>query len=388
MWFDLDHFKEINDSLGHAAGDELLITLGQLLLSETREYCLLARLGGDEFGMLIPRASQAEAEATAQRILDVMNSHAFTVADHEVRIGASVGIVTFDGETETADDLLAGADLAMYHAKSSGRNRAVVYTSRDEWRTEMTERIGLSAAIVTALREERFDLYAAPTLNLADNTTGSYELLLRMHAEDGSIVMPASIIPTAERIGLIRDIDRWVIGRAIAILADEHSAGRDTRLNVNVSGAAFSDPVLLKIAMAEFEQTGVDPSRLTIEITETSAISDVTRAQSFIGHLRELGCRFALDDFGAGVSSFYYLKNLAIDDLKIDGSLIRALADNSADSHFVRAIIEMCRGLGVRTVAEYVEDAEVLQLVTELGVDCAQGDAVGVPMPIDHYLHA
>jgi EAL domain-containing protein (putative c-di-GMP-specific phosphodiesterase class I) len=348
---------------------------------------LLARLGGDEFGMLIPRASLAEAEATAQRILDVLNSHQFTVAGHEVRIGASVGIVTFRDGVDSADDLLAGADLAMYHAKSSGRNRAVAYTNKDEWRTEMTERIALSAAIVSALRDERFELYAAPTRNLTSGEPGSFELLLRMHAEDGMLVLPGQIIPTAERIGLIRDIDRWVVRRAIEILAAEHDAGRATQLSVNVSGAAFADPVLLDIAIGEFERTGVDPSRLTIEITETSAISDMKRAQAFMTRLRGLGCRFALDDFGAGVSSFYYLKHLAVDDLKIDGTLVRMLPDHSADSHFVRAIVEMCHGLGIRTVAEYVEDDELLELVTQLGVDCAQGDAVGVAMPIDYYLH-
>jgi diguanylate cyclase (GGDEF)-like protein len=388
LWFDLDHFKEINDSLGHAAGDELLVSLAELLRHETREYCLLARLGGDEFGMLIPRASQAEAEATAQRIIDVMNGHAFTIAHHEVRIGASVGIVTFRDDSESADDLLASADLAMYHAKSSGRNRAVAYTSKDEWRTEMTERIGLSAAIVTALREERLELFAAPTRRLSDGSEGPFELLLRMRAEDGSLVFPNQIIPTAERIGLIRDIDRWVVSHAIALLADETAAGRETRLSVNVSGSAFSDPVLLDIICGEFEQTHVDPSRLTIEITETSAISDIGRAQAFIARLRGLGCRFALDDFGAGVSSFYYVKNLAVDDLKIDGTLVRTLLDNSADSYFVRAIVEMCRGLGMSTVAEYVEDDELLALVVELGVDFAQGDAIGVAMPIDRYFGA
>jgi diguanylate cyclase (GGDEF)-like protein len=387
LWFDLDHFKEINDSLGHAAGDELLLTLSQLLLAETREYCLLARLGGDEFGILMPRASQGEAEATAQRMLDVVNSHSFTVANHEVRIGASVGIVTFRDGEDTADDLLAGADLAMYHAKSSGRNRWVVYTSKDEWRTEMTERIGLSAAIVGALREDRLELFAAPTRRLSDGSEGPFELLLRMRAADGSLVMPDQVVPTAERLGLIRDIDRWVVKKAISLLAEERDAGRDTRLNVNVSGSAFSDAELLEIAVSEFERTGVEPSRLTIEITETSAISDIQRAQAFMKRLRNLGCRFALDDFGAGVSSFYYLKHLAVDDLKIDGALVLMLRQDSSDAHFVRAIVEMCHGLGVNTVAEYVEDADLLRLVTELGVDYAQGEIVGAAMPVEHYLH-
>jgi diguanylate cyclase (GGDEF)-like protein len=383
LWFDLDHFKEVNDSLGHAAGDQLLSQLADLLSAETRGYCLLARLGGDEFGMLIPNAEEAEAVATAERLLDIMISKPFQVAGHEVRIGASVGIVTFPCEGESADDLLARADLAMYQAKGTGRNRVVVYSSDEDWRTEMTDRMGISAAIVSALRDDRMVLFAQPTRCMADDSAGAYELLLRMYAEDGSIVMPDQIIPTAERIGLIRDIDRWVIKRALKMLADETAAGRDTRFNVNMSATAFSDSALSGIVRETLAQAPVDPSRITIEITETAAIQDIQHAQVFIEELRAIGFRFALDDFGSGVSSFYYLKHLPVDDLKIDGSLVRNLATSEQDGHFLRAIVSMCKGLKINTVAEYVETEALLALVREIGVDYAQGYAVGYPAPFD-----
>ena len=382
LWFDLDHFKEVNDSLGHAAGDELLIGLANLLSEETRGYCFVARLGGDEFGVLIPRANESEAVGTATRLLDLVNGRAFAIAEHEVRTSASVGIVLFPTHGDTADDLLARADLAMYHAKSTGRNRLAVYTSDEEWRTEMTERVGLAAGIVTALREDRFVLYAQPTRRVSDGAPGPRELLLRMQDGD-AFVMPDQIIPTAERIGLIRDIDRWVVRQAIRLIAAEQAAGRGTYFSVNLSGAAFSDPALLEIVHDEFDMSGAEPARLTIEITETPAISDIRRAQAFIAELKTIGCRFALDDFGAGASSFFYLKHLAIDDLKIDGSLIRNLSADSADAHLVRAIVEMCKGLGVRSVAEYVETEELFEAVRSHGVDYAQGYFVGCPVPVE-----
>lgn len=386
LWFDLDHFKEVNDSLGHAAGDELLIELAGILSAETRGSSTLARLGGDEFGVLLPGANREEATAAAARLTELMGTHVFHVAGHEVRVSASVGIVLYPEHGQMADDLLSRADLAMYHAKNRGRNMAIVYTSDDEWRTEMTERIGLAADIVSALKDDRFVLYLQPSRRISDGAAGTAELLLRMRGKDGQLVGPDQIIPTAERIGLVRDIDRWVVKRAIAMLADERRAGRTTRLSVNLSAMAFSDPGLLEIVRNEIDATGVDPSLLTLEITETSAISDLAHAQHFIKVLKEVGCRFALDDFGAGVSSFFYLRHLPVDDLKIDGSLVCNLGTAPADAHFLGAIVEMCKGLRINTVAEYVETEELYALVAEKGVDYAQGYFIGVPVPAEQYL--
>lgn len=382
LWIDLDHFKEVNDSLGHAAGDDLLVQIANELAEHTRGSSLLARLGGDEFGVLMPGTDPTQAVSAARRLLDTITGHSFEVAHRHVRVGASIGIVHYPQHGSSVDDLLARADLAMYHAKDRGRRGIAVYTSDDEWRTEMTERIELAESIVQALRDDRFVLHAQPTLRLSDGTAGPWELLVRLVEPDGTIVMPDGFIPVAERLGLIRDIDRWVVRHAIELLAAEERAGRDTRYNVNLSGAAFSDAELLGIIRETIDRTGLDPSRLTIEITETTAINDVVGAQSFIAELKSIGCRFSLDDFGSGSSSFYYLKHLDVDFLKIDGGLIRNLRHDTTDEHFVRAIVEMCKGLQIETVAEYVEDETLCGLVRDRGVDYAQGWGVGRAEPL------
>jgi diguanylate cyclase (GGDEF)-like protein len=386
LWFDLDHFKDINDCLGHAVGDELLVAFAQLLGASSRDYCTLARLGGDEFGMLVPRADEVEAQGTASRLLRMLSDASFSVAGHEARVTASIGLVRFPEHGDTSDELMARADLAMYEAKATGGNRIVAYAQGDLWRSQMAQHIEIGSQIVDALREGRFVLYAQPLQSLADNSVSSYELLLRMIGEDGDIVMPASIIPTAERIGVIRDIDRWVACEAIRMLANEKAAGRETYFSINLSGAAFSDPELLDTIREGFRSHDVLPSNLVVEITETTAISDVARAQEFINALKEIGCRFSLDDFGSGASSFYYLKHLPVDFLKIDGGLVKGLISDTPDVHFVRAIIEMCKGLNISTVAEYVEDGKILAAVIAHGIDFAQGFEIGRPGPLGTYL--
>jgi len=388
LWFDLDHFKDINDCLGHAAGDNLLVALAEMLKALSRDYCTIARLGGDEFGILVPHADEQEASVTASRLLANLSETSFSIGDHEVRVSASVGLVRFPEHGQSCDELMARADLAMYEAKATGGNRIVAYTADDAWRSRMTEHIETAERIVAALREDRFELYAQPMRDLADGSTGGYELLLRMIGEDGEVIMPADFIPTAERLGVIRDIDRWVARRSIQMLAAERAAGRDTLFAINVSGAAFSDSELLDIMRDEFHNHRVEPSHLIVEITETTAIADIERAKEFVFALKAIGCRFSLDDFGSGASSFYYLKHLPVDFLKIDGGLIKGLRDDSPDVHFVRAIVEMCKGLKIRTVAEYVEDSGLLEAVGEHGVDFAQGYEIGWPLPFETYVDA
>jgi diguanylate cyclase (GGDEF)-like protein len=386
LWFDLDHFKDINDCLGHAAGDKLLVAFADLLRASSRSYCTLARLGGDEFGMLLPHANEAEAEGAAARLVDLLSANTFAVDGHEVRISASIGVVRYPEHGWDGDQLMARADLAMYEAKATGGNRVVAYQHDETWRSRMTDHIDLAERIVAALREDRFVLYAQPLRCLADGLVGGYELLLRMVGEDGEIIMPSEIIPTAERLGVIRDIDRWVARRSIALLAEARDNGVDTTFSINLSGCAFSDPDLLDIISGELARTCVDPWRLVIEITETTAIADIERARRFVAALRDLGCKFSLDDFGSGASSFYYLKHLAVDYLKLDGSLVKGLDALSPDAHFVRAIVEMCKGLSISTVAEYVESEDLLAAVGAHGVDYAQGYEVGLPQPIGWYM--
>jgi diguanylate cyclase (GGDEF)-like protein len=376
----------VNDSLGHAAGDELLGKFADVLAENLRADGAVSRLGGDEFGVLLVGCGIDDGLAAANRLLETLGGTLFSVAKHDVRVSASIGVVAFPESGQSADDLLARSDLAMYRAKSMGRNTVAVFTTEDELQSEMAERVLMAEQILEALREDRFELWAQPVRRLADEATPTYELLLRLVKPDGEVVMPSQIIPVAERIGLIRDIDRWVVKRGIQMLAEESAAGRDTRFAVNLSGTAFSDRDLLGIVRSEIERRGVNARRLIIEITETTAISDIQRARSFIEEVKKLGCRFSLDDFGAGSSSFAYLKHLPIDFLKIDGGLVKNLMRDTVDEHFVRAIIEMCRGLGIPTVAEFVENDRLYELVRQLGVDFAQGYGIGHPMPPDKYL--
>jgi diguanylate cyclase (GGDEF)-like protein len=388
LWFDLDHFKDVNDSLGHAAGDDLLVAFAKKIKTKSRDYCTVARVGGDEFAMLVPHADEQEAKATASRLLEMLSDTSFAAAEHVVRVSASIGIARFPDHGTTGDELMACADLAMYEAKTTGGDRFFAYTKDDLWRSRMTAQIETAEQIRRALRADRFQLYAQPLRRLADNAVPAYELLLRMIGEDGEVILPAEFIPTAERLGVIRDIDRWVARRGVQMLGAEQAAGRDTVFAINMSGAAFSDPELLDIIREELAACGAAPSNLVIEITETTAIADMDRAQKFIGALTEIGCRFSLDDFGSGASSFYYLKHLPIDFLKIDGTLVKGLSEDSPDMHFVRAIIEMCRGLKISTVAEWVENPGLLDTIEDLGADFAQGYEVGWPRPLEEYTEA
>lgn len=250
----------------------------------------------------------------------------------------------------------------------------------------MTERLEAAEWILAAIHNDRFLLYAQPIRSSAGDGTQTFELLLRMHDEHGNLVLPAAIIPTAERLGLIRDIDRWVARRAIRLLALAQEESRDVQFAINLSGCAFSDAALLDVIRGEFDATGASPERLIIEITETTAIADIEGALRFILSLKKIGCRFSIDDFGSGASSYYYLKHLPVDFLKIDGSLVIGMTTDSADAYFVQAIIEMCRGLKIRTVAEYVENEHVLDAINQVGVDFVQGYFVGMPEPLDVYL--
>lgn len=380
VWLDLDDFKEVNDTLGHRAGDEVLVMLAEQLSKQVRESNMLARLGGDEFAILLADVTEGEAEAAAARVLSSINAFTYVVEGRSIRLSASVGVVTYPQHGATVEELLANADLAMYQAKESGRSRVHVHQMDDEWRRTIKARVTWNERITNALENDHFVLYAQPILDLRDRTTARREILIRMVDESDEIVMPSEFLPTAERLGLIHDIDHWVIRHAVELLAEESDLSQG--LDVNLSGKAFSDPHLLPTIATCLSESGVDPCRLGFEITETAAIADITRAQELIGALKQLGCRFSLDDFGSGFSSFYYLKHLAIDCLKVDGSFIRALPHSKQDQHLVRGMVEMCRGLGIEVVAECVEDEQILLEVTDLGVDYAQGYHIGRPAPV------
>lgn len=384
VWLDVDDFKDVNDALGHRAGDEVLVELADQLRKQVRESNVLARLGGDEFGVLIPDATVAEATVAATRVLNAINSRPYSVDGHAVTLSASLGVVAYPEHGTTPAELLANADMAMYWAKDRGRSQVHVH-EMDAMRTgEMRSRMLWNDRIMAALREDSMRVYAQPILDIHEGRVTRLELLCRMLDDDGAPILPAEFLPAAERSGLISDIDRWMVQRAIGILADTQDW--ELQLEVNLSGKAFLDPALLPMIERALEESGVEPARLGLEITETAAIADIGRAQTFVAALKVLGCRFSLDDFGSGFSSFYHLKHLPVDCLKIDGSFIRGLAHGLQDRHLVRGMVELSRGLQIEVAAEYVEDAATLEIVRSLGIDYAQGFQIGHPVPVSQAL--
>lgn len=385
---DIDRFKHINDTLGHNAGDELIVKVAQTLRTRLRDSDVLARLGGDEFAVLLPTGGREEAEAVAESILAAVRAQSvLTTAGRRRPITTSIGIALF-GESEglSAEDVLVNADLAMYDAKETGRDRSATYSSQDRGASRMKARITWAERIRDALEEDRFTLYAQPIVELRSGAVRQHELLLRMLDEQGEVIPPAAFLATAERFDLMQEIDRWVVARAIRHMGEQRRLGRELTFEVNISGSSTGDPDLLKIIQRELAEHAVNPTNLVLEVTETTAVSNIPRAQEFAQRLAELGCRFALDDFGAGFGSFYYLKHLPFDILKIDGEFVRSCTSSQTDQLLVRAAVEIARGMGKETIAEYVGDEATVELLRQLGVDFAQGFHIGRPAPLDQAL--
>ena len=382
LFLDLDQFKYVNDSLGHQAGDTLLKNLATLLKGQLTTGDLLARLGGDEFAFLLPNTDASEAAAFAQQVLDAMRRHVAVVTGTPVTSTASIGVALYPADGQSAEALLARADFAMYAAKEQGRNRYATSAEIPWQQVELGSKLAWERRIREALAGDGLVLYLQPIASLRSGKVEQYELLLRMRGEDGRLIPPGAFLPVAERFGLIQQIDRWVVQQAIRMIADAGRRGHKLRLEVNLSARAFEDADLLPLVRQHLAETGIDPAALVLEITETAAIADFQKATGFMQTLRALGCRFAIDDFGAGFSSFSYLKRLPVDYLKLDGSFIRDLPRDPVDQQMVRAMVEMARGLGLQTIAEFVEDEETLQLLRRYGVDFAQGYYIGKPGPI------
>jgi diguanylate cyclase (GGDEF)-like protein/PAS domain S-box-containing protein len=377
LFLDIDNFKYINDSLGHQAGDKLLMSMADLLRERLRETDILARLGGDEFAIILPHADVNLAESVANQIRELVQYHTSVEGNYPPGISVSIGIAMFPGHGDVVETLLAYADLAMYRAKEEGRNRVCIYTP--EQKTQIESRLIWEKLIRESLDQDSFVLFLQPIMDIRRNLIIGHEALLRMVTEKGDIITPSEFLDIAERFGLIHDIDRWVVSRAIQLIQKLQQDGKPTYLEVNLSGKAFTDKNLLPLIRSELAETGIDPAALVFEITETALIENMAAAQLFIAELKSLGCRFALDDFGVGFSSFNYLKHLLVDYLKIDGSFIRNLPHDTVDQHLVKAMVEVSRGLGKKIIAEFVENEETLHLLREYGIDYAQGYHIGKP---------
>lgn len=381
LYFDLDHFKFVNDSSGHQAGDALLKVVADHLQQLMRSTDLVARLGGDEFAMVIPETDTKGALQVACKIRDNISRIELPVRGTSHHVNVSIGIAMFPDHGRNIHDLMANADLAMYQAKESGRARWHLFSLDERVREQMDAQMRWKERIDLALAEERFVLHYQPIMEIATGLISHYEALVRMQKNDGSLIFPDEFIPTAEKSGQIHSIDRYVLRQAILRLEAMEDDGPAISFAINLSGKDMGDPELLPLLKLLLDQTGVDPSRLIFELTETAALADITASRKLMGDIQELGCKFALDDFGVGFSSFFYLKELPVDIVKIDGSFIRQLAHSKDDRIFVKALNEVAVGLGKQTVAEFIENEETLQLLTEIGIDYAQGYHIGRPGP-------
>jgi len=378
---DIDNFKGINDSAGHAAGDAVLVQVASVLSSRFRSTDVVARLGGDEFAVLLSAVGADEARSAAEDLLSEIRNSPASYGGRPFRISASIGVAAFESDDATAGEVLVNADLAMYAAKTGGRDRVVVYTAPEARKARAMAKLTWSQRIQDALDRDRFVLHLQPILELATGQIKHGELLLRMKGERGKLIAPGAFLPAAERFGLIHAIDRWVVSRAIELIAE--SMGPVPRVGINLSGeSVVGDPELLRMIERELERSSVDPSKLIFEVTETAAIANMPEATQFARGLTSLGCSLALDDFGTGFGSFYYLKHLPVSYVKLDGEFVQNLPRSEVDEHMVKAIVGVSQALGIKTVAESVADAETISLLQKHQVDYAQGYYVGKPTPL------
>ncbi|PTT23047.1 bifunctional diguanylate cyclase/phosphodiesterase [Acidovorax sp. HMWF029] len=389
LYIDLDQFKLVNDACGHAIGDQLLQQVSKLLGDSIRTRDTLARLGGDEFAIILEHCTMEQASRVAQKICDRMNDFRFIHGERRFRIGTSIGLVPLDKRWANAAAIQQAADASCYAAKEAGRNRVHAWFETDATMRERNHEMQWTTRIQHALDHDGFVLFAQRIHCLQDQAQGIHaEVLLRLKNDDGSLVQPGVFLPAAERFHLVSRIDRWVLKNAVHWLQGLDEPGRVDSLSVNLSGQSVGDRAFHAWALALFSAAGAETcSRLCLEITETAAVTNLADAAIFIGQVRAAGVKVALDDFGAGASSFGYLKALPVDYLKIDGQFIRNLLSNPLDEAAVRCFADVARLMGLETVAEFVESPEVLLRLKEMGVDYAQGYLKHCPEPIDRLTH-
>ncbi|MDQ3161419.1 MAG: EAL domain-containing protein, partial [Actinomycetota bacterium] len=387
LMLDLDNFKYVNDTLGHATGDELLVRVSSAMVERLRETDIIARLGGDEFAIILPETDAAAGELVAVNLIETIKHDGVVLHEgRAIQVTASIGIASFEkGVALTPAELMMHADVAMYDAKEAGRGRFAVHDPQ-AGSARLAQTVTWAERIRGALANDGFVLYQQPILDLKLGQVTRHELLLRMVGPDGEHIAPATFLYIAERFGLSGDIDSWVVRQAVALIAGQERLGRRLQLEVNLSGLSLTSPEVLATIKEELAQSAIDPACLTFEITETAAIVNIQKARSFAERIAQLGCGFALDDFGAGFGSFYYLKHLPFDVLKIDGEFVRNLTESVKDKLVVQSLARIATELGKKTVAEFVEDDATLELVRSYGVDFAQGFGIGRPQPVSEWL--
>jgi diguanylate cyclase (GGDEF)-like protein/PAS domain S-box-containing protein len=389
-YLDLDQFKVINDTFGHVAGDALLRQLSGLLQVQVRrERDTLARLGGDEFGLLLGECGLDRAIRVAEQLRDSIQNFCFVWDNRPFRIGVSIGVTPITGETPDVSSLLSTADSACYMAKDRGRNCVQVYRPDAEEIVQRRCEMRWVYRLQQALAEGRFRLHFQPIVPIGPSCGGGIhgEVLLRMVDEDGQMLLPGAFIPAAERYHQMVALDRWVIRTAFSLLRDRGICPAEQSYAINLSAQSLSSPELLQFIVSQLDETGLPPSCVCFEVTETSAIANLPTALDFMNTLRAKGCRFALDDFGSGLSSFGYLKNLPVDYLKIDGSFVQHMVDDPINCAMVETINRVGHLMGLKTVAECVESSDILEKLKSLGVDYAQGYGIAEVLPFEQHVH-
>lgn len=386
LYLDLDQFKLVNDTCGHQAGDRLLKQITGILQTRIRTSDMIARLGGDEFGILLQDCGADRAEKIADNLRQAIREYRFEWQDGAMNVGVSIGIVEINDNSESIASVMSAADVACYAAKDSGRNR--VHTYQSGAAPERHREMQWVSRITRACEENRLELYYQPIVPIGANRDprGHYELLVRMRGEHGELVLPAEFIPAAERYNVMSMIDRWVVSQALGTLAHYRTDG-DARhgytISINLSGTSLNDDRFLEFLINELQGYDLSPGAVCFEITETAAISNLPNVVHFMREFRARGCQFSLDDFGSGLSSFMYLKNLPVDYLKIDGQFIQNVTTDPVDRCMVEAITQIGHAMGIKTIAERVETAEVLSCLADIGVEYAQGIYIAVPESVE-----
>lgn len=386
-YIDLDRFKVLNDSAGHAAGDMLLRQIAQKLQRQVRSQDVLSRFGGDEFGLLLPDCPTDAAQRIGETLIDTVNGMHFTWEQRVFDIGASIGVVPFSAGELSLGELMSRADVACYTAKNEGRNRVAIYDGGDSGAARDHHQIQIAASIREALEAGRFCLYAQQIVPLGSEyqSRRAVELLVRLRTRDGQLLAPGAFIPAAERYDLMADIDRWVVSTAL-LEYGRRFAESDVAVSINLSGNSFNDPDFPEFVRSLIRNTPIRAEQLCFEMTETAVINDFSHAIEMIRALQDEGCQIALDDFGNGLSSFNYLKNFPAQYVKIDGGFVRSIEESEIDRAIVESIHQIARRIGARTVAEYVETPQIASTLRAIGIDFAQGYAFSRPEPLDELL--
>lgn len=389
MIIDIDGLKRVNDTLGHHSGDELLKKIASVMRERVRGTDIVARLSGDEFAVLMPRTTVAGAMQLGEDLRSRVAETAGPLEESGTEVGTiSVGITMFGGEASETDSdaVLIAADQAMYAAKQGGRNQIALIRDPSNPGDSPSRPQSTTERIRDALTHERLSLHTQPIRDLASGEIERYELLLRMQGENGELLPASAFIGTAERAGMIQELDQWVVARAMELVAKSEHEGKPLSLHVNISGASLTDPSVLDFIERTADEGDADPRRCTFEITETANVEDYETAAGFADRLTEVGFQVAIDDYGAGFGPFHYLRKIPFDLIKIDGAFVRNMPDSDADQLTVKAIVQIAQGMGKTTIAEYVQDDVTAKLLREYGVDMAQGFHLGRPVDVSEVI--